>query len=97
MRLDVYLKTTQLVPRRSGATDLCRDGKVKVNGRPAKAARTVGPGDRITFRLPGREISVEVVALPARKNVPKAEAGPVYTVLDEKRFDFWGRPIKKKE
>jgi len=97
MRLDVYLKTTQLIPRRSGATGLCRDGKVEVNGQPAKAARPVAPGDRITFMLPGREVSVEVVALPGRKNVPKAEARTFYSVLDEKRFDFWGRPIKKKD
>jgi hypothetical protein len=38
-----------------------------------------------------------VVALPGRKNVPKAEARTFYSVLDEKRFDFWGRPIKKKD
>lgn len=97
MRLDVYLKITRLVPRRSGAADLCRDGKVEVNGQPAKAARPVVTGDRLTLRFPGRHLTVEVSAIPAVRNLPKAKAGEYYAVLDEERFDFWGRRIEKKD
>ena len=97
MRLDVFLKITRLVPRRSGATDLCRDHQVEVNGQPAKASRAVVPGDRLTIRLPGREFTVTVTAIPSRKNIPKAEAGTFYDLLEEQRFDFWGRPTKKKD
>ena len=93
MRLDVYLKVTRLVPRRSGAGDLCRDGNVEVNGHPAKAGKAVRPGDRIRYRLPGREIMVEVTGIPVRKNVPKTEARTYYTTIEEKRFDLWGREI----
>jgi ribosomal 50S subunit-recycling heat shock protein len=97
MRLDVYLKITRLVPRRSGAADLCRDGKVEANGQPAKAARPVAEGDRLVLRFSGRHLTVEVTAIPATRNIPKAEAGKYYAVLDEERFDFWGRRIEKKE
>jgi len=97
MRLDVYLKITRLVPRRSGAADLCRNGKVEVNGQPAKAARPVVTGDRLALSFPGRHLTVEVTAIPTAKNLPKAEAGAYYAVLDEQRFDFWGRRIEKKD
>jgi len=95
VRLDAYLKVTRLVPRRSGAGDLCREGKVEVNGRPAKAGRTVCTGDRIRTSFPGREVLVEVTDIPARKNVSKVEARTHYTIIEEKRFDLWGREIVK--
>lgn len=93
MRLDLYLKATRVVPRRTGAGDLCREGNVTVNGRPAKAARPIRPGDRILVQTPGRELTIEVLDLPAKKNVSKVEARTLYRVLGEKRFDFWGREI----
>ncbi len=93
MRLDSYLKVTRLVPRRSGAGDLCRDGKVELGGLPAKAGKTVRTGDRVRFRLPGREVLVEIKGIPARKNVSKVEARTYYTIIEEKRFDLWGREI----
>ena len=52
MRLDLYLKLSRLVPRRTGAKDLCDAGEVSVNGQAAKAGREVHPGDRITLLLP---------------------------------------------
>ena len=52
MRLDLYLKLSRLVPRRTGAKELCDAGEVSVNGQAAKAGREVHPGDRITLLLP---------------------------------------------
>ena len=57
MRLDLYLKMSRLVPRRTGAKELCDAGEVMVNGLAAKAGRDVHPGDRITLLLPTREIT----------------------------------------
>jgi len=93
MRLDQYLKVTRLVPRRSIAGELCRQGNVTVNGLEGKAGRAVRTGDRIKVRLPGRELTVEVLAVPAMKNVPRAEAASYYALRAERRFDFWGREI----
>jgi ribosomal 50S subunit-recycling heat shock protein len=93
VRLDFFLKVTRLVPRRSGAGDLCRDGRVEVNGQPGKAGRQVQPGDRIRVRFLSRELAVEVLGLPEKKSVSKVEARTFYTVLEEKRFDLWGREV----
>ncbi len=44
MRLDLYLKLSRLVPRRTGAKELCDAGEVRVNGLGAKAGRDVHAG-----------------------------------------------------
>jgi len=62
-RLDRWLWSVRLTKSRSEATDACRAGHVRLNGRPAKAAHTVAVGDRVEARLHGRERIVEVVRL----------------------------------
>jgi len=93
MRLDLYLKLSRLVPRRTGAKDLCDVGEVSVNGRAAKAGRDVRPGDRITLLLPTREITVEVLALPVGRSVAKAKARELFSVVGERRFDLLGNDL----
>lgn len=60
-RLDAWLWAVRLTPTRSAATDLCRTGRVVLNGAPAKAATAVKPGDRIEARIAQRARVVEVV------------------------------------
>ena len=62
-RLDRWLWSVRLTKSRSEATDACRAGHVRLNGRPAKPAHTVAVGDRVEARLHGRERIVEVVRL----------------------------------
>ena len=93
MRLDVFLKVSRIVPRRSGAGDLCRQGKVQVNGKPAKAGRQMQCGDRVHLRFLSREILVEVLDVPLKKGLSKVEARTCYALLEEKRYDLWGREI----
>ena len=70
-RLDRWLWSVRLTKTRSEATDACRAGHVRLNGRPAKAAHTVTPGDRVEARLHGRERIVEVIR-PIAKRVGAA-------------------------
>lgn len=93
MRLDLYLKLSRLIPRRTGAKELCDAGEVRVNGQPAKAGRTVQPGDRITLQLPSREVTVEILELPAGKSVAKAAARELFRVIGERRFDLLGNEL----
>lgn len=93
MRLDAFLKISRLVPRRSEAGDLCREGKVFVDQLPAKAGRSVRVGQRIRIARPGRELTVVIVAIPVKKGVSKAAARELYETVGEKRFDFWGEEI----
>lgn len=62
-RVDRWLWSIRLCTTRSEATDLCRGGHVRVNGRPAKPATTVTVGDRVEARVHGRDRVVEVVRL----------------------------------
>lgn len=93
MRLDLYLKLSRLVPRRSGAKRLCDDGGVSVDGQTAKAGREVHPGDRVTLLLPSREIIVEILALPRGRSVARAAARELFCVVGERRFDLLGNEL----
>lgn len=93
MRLDLYLKLSRLVPRRSAAKDLCDAGGVQVNGQEAKAGREVHPGDRVVLRLAARELTVELLALPGGRSLAKAEARELFRVLAERRFDLFGEEL----
>jgi ribosome-associated heat shock protein Hsp15 len=60
-RVDRYLWAIRLCKTRSDGTNACRAGHVDINGRTAKPASPVAPGDRIEARLHGRTRIVEVV------------------------------------
>jgi len=93
MRLDLYLKLSRLVPRRTGAKEHCDAGEVSVNGQAAKAGREVHPGDRITLVLPAREVTVEVLAVPTGRSVSKSAARDLFHVIGERRFDLLGNEL----
>jgi len=60
-RVDRWLWAVRATSTRAGSTALCRAGHVKVNGKPAKPATTVRPGDTIVARVGDRERVLEVV------------------------------------
>lgn len=60
-RIDQWLWSIRLYKTRSLATDACRGGHVKVNGRAAKPATTVRVGDRVEAHAHGRDRVFEVV------------------------------------
>ena len=41
MRLDKYLKVSRIIKRRTVAKDVCDGGKVKINGKVAKAGAEI--------------------------------------------------------
>jgi len=83
VRLDLFLKTSRLVKRRTVAQELCEHGGILVNGQPAKPSRTVRIGDRLTLRFPSRTIEVEITHIPLSAKRPSPEV-PV-RVLNETR------------
>jgi len=80
MRLDLFLKRCCILRRRSEAKRACDNGIVSVDGHPAKAGRTVQPGQRIEISFMDRYFAFEIVDLP-RGNVAKASAQTYYHVL----------------
>ncbi len=83
MRLDVFLKTARLVKRRSVAHELCESGRVIVNGRAAKPAKEVKPGDVIVLQFASRTVELEVSAVVdgrSGRNIPREE---LYRLISE--------------
>ena len=60
IRVDRWLWAVRLFKTRGEATDACRGGHVRVNGRTVKAAATVVMGDQVVVRTHGVERTVEV-------------------------------------
>jgi ribosomal 50S subunit-recycling heat shock protein len=86
MRVDLFLKRARLVKRRGLAKELCEDGAVSLNGRPARAGKDVAVGDRLSLRLWSRLMEIEVEKLPER-SVSAAESRELYRVLSERRIE----------
>ncbi|MBJ7330718.1 MAG: RNA-binding S4 domain-containing protein [Solirubrobacteraceae bacterium] len=62
-RVDRWLWAVRLYKTRGVASDACRGGHVKVNGKSAKPATLVKPGDRVEARAGDRERILEVVRI----------------------------------
>ena len=80
MRLDVYLKLSRLVPRRTLAQQMCEAGAVTVNGSRAKSSRDIRAGDELALRQRGRITTVRVLDVPD-KPPSKAQAASLYETL----------------
>ena len=83
MRLDLFLRASRLVLRRTVAQELCEAGVVSVNGAQARASRSVREGDEITIRRRGRELTVRVLTLPQAKQVSRNDAPSLYEVVGD--------------
>jgi len=83
MRLDIFLKTSRLVSKRTLAKEFTKKGLVKVNGAEAKASYDVKIGDEIEIRTYNRLLNVKVIEVPAKKQVSKQAAKDLYEVLSE--------------
>ena len=83
MRLDLFLKASRLVLRRSVARDLCDAGRIEVNGHNAKASKEIKAGDEIAIRRGNKRTLVRVLGIPASKQVSKAEAGSFIHIIED--------------
>ena len=73
MRLDLFLKWSRIVLRRTLAKEMCDAGRVQVNGIEARAAREVREGDTVDVRLPRRRLKVRIRSIPL--HAPGKEGG----------------------
>ncbi len=66
MRLDLFLKWSRVILRRSLAKQTCDAGWVMVNGQEAKAGREVRMGDVVSIRFPRRQMTFRIRSIPTR-------------------------------
>lgn len=83
MRLDLFLKLSRLMKRRSVARELCDQGRVQVNSQTAKPAKEIKPGDCIRISYSTRTIDIEVLAIPVANR--KVQPAPYFTVTRDIR------------
>lgn len=81
MRLDKFLQASRLVRRRALANRLCDAGRVTLNGRKAKPAAKVEPGDLVGLTHGTRRLVVKVLRLPSGRMGPE----PAFEVVEDTR------------
>lgn len=111
LRLDKYLWAIRLFRTRTAAAAACDSGKVKFNGKQAKASRTVNTDDEYEVKTEAKRWRIKVSGL-LHKRVAYSEAIKYYidiTPAEEieriqfqaasfhsgKRLSKIGRPTKK--
>ena len=82
MRLDKFLKVSRLIKRRTVAKDIADKARVFVNDNPAKPAKDLKIGDKVTIEYLNRSVVVEVLEIPSG-NVAVQDAKNLYKVLEE--------------
>ncbi len=83
MRLDLFLKASRLIIRRSLAQKFCDAGMIKVNDLTAKSSREVKPDDEIEIKKHNRLTKVKVLQVPDKKQVSRSDAANLYEIVSE--------------
>jgi ribosomal 50S subunit-recycling heat shock protein len=83
MRLDLFLKVSRLLPRRSVAQEYCEKNLIRVNGVPAKSSKGMTVGDEIEIKRKDKIVVVKIVAIPTTKQMSKESAATLYSIVSE--------------
>jgi len=81
MRLDKFLKVSRIIKRRTLAKEVCDNGRVSINGNPAKASSDVAVGNEVKIRFGQKLVTFEVLQL--KETTRKEEAEQMYRILSE--------------
>ena len=87
MRLDLFLKASRLILRRTLAKEFCKENLVKVNGKVAKSSYEVKEDDEIEIKRHLRITKVRVLKVPATKQVSKKQASELYEVVSDETIE----------
>ena len=84
MRVDLFLKLSRLVKRRSVAREMVELGAVKLNGRIVRPSAEVRVSNRIEVAYPRRVVVVEVLTDGER---PIKRGEPPFLILEDRRVE----------
>ena len=79
MRLDKYLKVSRIIKRRTVAKEASEGGRVSINGKTAKPASEVGPGDVLEIRFGEKLAKYRIVSVA--ETVRKENAAAMYELI----------------
>ena len=80
MRLDKFLKVSRIIKRRTIANEACDAGRVKINGKPARASYDVKIDDIIEISLGPKVFKAKIINV--KEYVAKEEAEMLYNIID---------------
>ncbi|TFB21031.1 RNA-binding S4 domain-containing protein [Filobacillus milosensis] len=83
MRVDKFLKLSRLIKRRTVAKEVASQGRIELNGRPAKASTELTVGDELKIRFGHTLLTIRIERLS--EQVRKDEANTLYTVVKEEK------------
>jgi len=84
MRLDLFLKWSRVILRRTLAKETCDAGRVKLNDSEARAGREVRVGDIVLIDFPRRRFKFKIRSIPA--HAPGKEgAREMIDILEDSR------------
>ena len=69
MRLDLVLKQSRLIKRRTVAKELCDAGKISINGKVSKPSSEVNDGDVLELRLGQKLLVVKITYIQQGKRL----------------------------
>ena len=87
MRLDLFLKSSRICPRRTIAQKLCDAGVVSLNGVPAKPAHLVKPGDEIVISKKNKISTFRVLEVPTKRQTTREDSRKLVDVVSEREVD----------
>lgn len=79
MRIDKFLKNSRLIKRRTVAKEACDQGRISINGKPAKAGTEVKVGDIIHIEFGSSSVSARVLELC--ESCKKEAATKMYEII----------------
>ena len=85
MRLDKFLKVSRLIKRRTLAKEIADQGRITINGKPAKASSTLTIGDEVVIQFGQKLVTIQVNEL--RETIKKDDATSLYTVIKEEKLN----------
>ena len=81
MRLDKFLKISRIIKRRSIAKEIADQGRILINGQPAKSSSRVAVGDTLTIKFGNQTKTVKINRIV--ETTKKSEAEDMYEIVDE--------------
>lgn len=87
MRLDKFLKVSRIIKRRSIAKEIADQGRILINGQPAKSSSRVAVGDTLTIKFGNKTEIVKINRIV--ETTKKSEAEDMYEIVDETYAEFF--------
>ena len=84
MRVDKFLKTAQLIKRRTVANEAADEGFIKVNGKVVKPSYILKVNDIIEIDMWNYYKKIEVIEVPEKNTISKKNIEKYIKVLEYK-------------